>query len=330
MTTNQAAAKPKMSRRAVVVATMALFVCSLYHGWKSLSSPEVNWTENSSLRGRSLSVVNLPADSHGCRARNELKLRLSKAITSPTYLASFHVGGKVVSNVVQALTGLATTTQVNYSKRRIDHTVLFETHYPLHRALKLDDDDNFRGTILLLRNPISDILSSFNAFYARQYHYLTDLRAPEGDWIRYRDSAQLSAQIKTYEKFVTYWMTKYEDNREDLLLITYEGLTGGKGARFTKQIGNFLDKSRGVRINPNSIPCVWEQYVHERWHDDEDDGEDSSPTNAHHSFQERFDDRPFTQDQLRPVRRMLQNLDEKFGHDEQFSTIMKSYMNSLS
>jgi hypothetical protein len=118
--------------------------------------------------------------------------------------------------------------------------------HPLEGAIKVEDDDNFRGAILLLRNPVDAILSSFNAFYALQYHYLIDLRAPAEDqfrapvedWIRYRDSAQFAAQVKLYEKFVIHWMNKYKKNREDLLLITYEGLTGRRGEIFTKQIAN--------------------------------------------------------------------------------------------
>ena len=62
-------------------------------------------------------------------------------------------------------------------------------------------------------------------------------------------------------------MNKYKKNREDLLLITYEGLTGRRGEIFTKQIANYLDKSEGINvIDPDSIPCIWEKFVHDKWY----------------------------------------------------------------
>jgi len=337
MTTNQAAAKPMTSKRVVlqVAAALALSAyCLLHYAWLTESPPEQKWTDSTSLRGRSLSiaVADLPP-----RCRIPREYRLSKQPTSPTYLASFHGGGggKVVSNLAQALTGIAATNQVNYARRRINHSVLFETHYPLEGAIKVEgDDNNFRGAILLLRNPVDSILSFFNAFYARKYHYLIDFRAPAEeqfrasaeDWIRYRDSAQFADQLKAYERFVIHWMNKYKKNREDLLLITYEGITGGRGAIFTKQIASYLDKSEGINvIDPDSIPCIWEKFVRDQWYPNS--GHASTATT---SFQERADDRPLTQDQLFAVSRMLQSLDERFGRDDkQFSTIMNSYMNSL-
>ena len=135
-------------------------------------------------------------------------------------------------------------------------------------------------------------------------------------------------------------MNKYKRNRQDLLLITYEGLTGGRGAIFTKQIGNFLDKSEGITIiDPDSIPCIWEKYVHDKWYPDDGGGgggggghdatASTATSSTTRSFQERSDDRPLTKDQLRMVSRMLQSLNDRYGSDDQFSTIMNSYMNSL-
>eukprot|EP00984_Skeletonema_dohrnii_P038886 scaffold42663_cov266-Skeletonema_dohrnii-CCMP3373.AAC.1 len=120
-------------------------------------------------------------------------------------------------------------------------------------------------------------------------------------------------------------MNKYKKNRNDLLLITYEGLTGRRGAIFTRQIASYLDKSEGIHvIDPDSIPCIWEKFAHDKWY--QNNGDEYTTI----SFQERADDRPLTQDQIRVVSRMLQSLDERFGRrDKQFSTIMNSYMNSL-
>ena len=111
------------------------------------------------------------------------------------------------------------------------------------------------------------------------------------------------------------------------MLIPYEGLTGGKGATFTKQIGNFLDKTEGINIiDPDSTPCIWEKFVHDQWYPDGDDASPSTTT----SFQERADDRPLKQNHLHMVSGMLQGLDERFGNDDkQFSTIMKSYLKGL-
>lgn len=239
--------------------------------------------------------------------------------------------------MVQSLTGIATTNQVNYAKRRTDHSVLVETHYPRHGALTVDNDSNYRGTILLLRNPIDAILASFNNFYTQQYHLSSTIRAPVEDWIRYRDSAQLYGQIKLYERFIIHWMKKYRgpdnNSRNKLLIVTYEGLTGGKGAIFAKQIANFLHMDgEGVNVvDPISIPCVWEKVVKDHWYEDQE-GVDvaAEGTSISTSFQERTDDRPFTQEQLHVVVTMLRSLDERFGHDKQLSTILNSYINRIS
>ena len=290
------------------------------------------------LRGRTLSVIeggNLSVlrQTNNSRCHIKTEVRLSKEIISPTYLASFHGGGtEITSHLVQSLTGIATTNQVNYAKRRAEHSVLVETHYPRHGSLVIENDSNYRGTILLLRNPIDAILSSFNIFYTQQYHLPSTIRAPIDDWIRYRDSAQFSAQVKLYSRFVITWMKKYRDNRDDLLLVPYEGLTGGKGAIFAKQIANFLShdgkEGKGVNVvDPSSIPCVWEKVVKDQWFSQ---GQDSAPATPSTSFQERTDDRPFTQEQLRVVSRMLEGLAERFGHDKQLSNIMNSYINRIS
>jgi hypothetical protein len=97
------------------------------------------------LRGRNLSVEvvysSLPTtllggasgSNNNNRCHIKTEVRLSKDIISPTYLASFHGGGtEITSTLVQSLTGIATTNQVNYAKRRTDHSVLVETHYPRH------------------------------------------------------------------------------------------------------------------------------------------------------------------------------------------------------
>ena len=321
---------PRSRRRAmmrIVGASLAISLCTTFQFWLSnhQSPPAAgqSWTDSGSLRGRSLSAV----DVSSLRCRIPREYRLSKNPISPTYVASYDSGSEVVSNLVQALTGIATTTQVNYAPRRAERSVLLETHYPLQGSLKIRDEENFRGAILLLRNPITAILASYNTFASRQYRYSADVvRASEEEWIRYRDSA-FASQVKQYERFVTHWMNKYEENREDLLLIPYEGLTGGKGAIFTKQIGNFLDKTEGINIlDPDSIPCIWEKFVHDQWYPDGDDASPSTTT----SFQERADDRPLKQNHLHMVSGMLQGLDERFGNDDrQFSTIMKSYLKGL-
>jgi hypothetical protein len=301
------------------------------------------------LRGRNLSVevvyssspTLLGSNNNNNRCHIKTEVRLSKEIISPTYLASFHGGGtEITSTLVQSLTGIATTNQVNYAKRRTDHSVLVETHYPRHGALTVDNDSNYRGTILLLRNPIDAILASFNNFYTQQYHLSSTIRAPVEDWIRYRDSAQLYGQIKLYERFIIHWMKKYrgrptDDNnsRNNLLIVTYEGLTGGKGAIFAKQIANFLHMDgEGVNVVDSiSIPCVWEKVVKDHWYEDQEGVAvvaEGTPTPT--SFQERTDDRPFTQEQLHVVVTMLRSLDERFGHDKQLCTILNSYINRIS
>ena len=182
---NQAAAavatKPSGLKRVVLqaAAVLYLFAFSAYslrnayqETSRMLSSPE-------SLQGpnRSLSVAGSSNSSrcHHYDIITDIRLSEAKEIISPTtYLASFHGSGtEITSNLVQALTGISTTNQINYAKQRRadDHSILIETHYPAHdSSLTIEEDDsNYRGTILLLRNPIDAILSSFNTVYTQQH-----------------------------------------------------------------------------------------------------------------------------------------------------------------
>ena len=124
--------------------------------------------------------------------------------------------------------------------------------------------------------------------------------------------------------------TDDNNSRNKLLIVTYEGLTGGKGAIFAKQIANFLHMDgEGVNVVDSiSIPCVWEKVVKDHWYEDQEVAAEGTSTPT--SFQERTDDRPFTQEQLHVVVTMLRSLDERFGHDKQLSTILNSYINRIS
>lgn len=89
-------------------------------------------------------------------------------------------------------------------------------------------------------------------------------RGPNEDWIKYRDdlNSGIVYQLNQYENFVSYWMEKYPERRQ-LLMLSYEDLTDDfTGPIAAARIANFLGEAEGVEpIAAESIPCVWETIV---------------------------------------------------------------------
>ena len=94
-------------------------------------------------------------------------------------------------------------------------------------------------------------------------------RAPNEDWLEFRDHPNigLTAQLVAYEKFVEYWMNKYDD-RSNLLIVSFEDLIDNKkGWSIASRIAHFLGQNEGVEhIADRHIPCVWETIVNYKNH----------------------------------------------------------------
>jgi len=211
---------------------------------------------------------------------------LAKDPIAPTWQASFPgSGSRMTWSLVEALTGIRTNDDYDSHSRGYERVVAVKTHYPLKDARngfhKLDA--RFGRAIVILRNPINVIPSYFNL----QYEHLNHLpnhsaRGPNEDWLAYRDHPNygLAVQIANYEKFVDYWMQKYD--RQQILLISYEDMTDRMVGPLTAgRIAQFLGEVEGVDpIGPEAVPCVWEtivNYKNAAQHPGKDQPEISAP-----------------------------------------------------
>ena len=196
--------------------------------------------------------------------------------------------------------------------------------------------------------------------FAEQINHLPthSTRAPNEDWLKYRDhpSDGVLAQIKIYEKFVTYWMEKYAD-RSNLLLVEYEKLTSNeshkcaveiesnkidrqcmKGPMEAIRIANFLGEQEGVDpIAEESIPCVWEHVVNYKSEEEMNAGKRKDGRKLRKvdgdwvsSVRTGPKVRPYSKELLDEMLALLQRLAEKYSNDEEFVTIMSSYIETVS
>lgn len=135
--------------------------------------------------------------------------------------------------------------------------------YSLGRSCLFFSHQNFPPlTLRLFIHPCSCSL-----FYSTEHmHELPNhsTRGPQEDWLKYRESEAYGFyyQIQNYEEFVSFWMEKYPDRR-NLLLLSYEDLTNNYiGPMVAARIANYLGEVDGIDpIREESIPCVWETIV---------------------------------------------------------------------
>ena len=173
-------------------------------------------------------------------------------------------------------------------------------------------------------------------------------RGPNEDWVIYRDHEYhgVAVELLLFEKFVSYWMERYE-NRNDLLLVSYEDLTDDiYGPESATQIADFLGQSDGVKpIARESVPCVWQTIVKYK--------DVSLPPQPETRFRRRLDnipleegnshknhadpsslrtgpkERPYTEQNLREMIEMFQRLSSKYSYDKDFGRIMESYTTTV-
>jgi len=320
----------------------------------SLSSPASN--------KRSLSVA--LADG-GCLVTYA---RMTDHPIAQTWQASFPgSGARMTWMLIEALTGIRSNDDYDHRERGYENVVAVKTHYPVKDARRKHNilDPLFGRAIVILRNPMNAIPSYFNL----QYEHLNHLpnhstRGPNEDWIIYReDPGGYPYQLPKYEAFVEYWMEKYPE-RHQLLLVSYEDLTGNStGPIVATQIANFLGETEGVDpIAAESIPCVWETIVNYKnvAPPTEDTLKEAKAVlEAEIAPVEEVDVirsknkrrlgvvrgkthadpsslrtgpkvRPYTEQNLADMVAMFQRLAEKYNYDEYFVRIMDSYIETAS
>jgi len=266
-----------MGRRRALLAAALCFsatgAASLYRASNSLLpihdadllNTELMSISDSLLESSSRRELSIALPHGGCQVTYAHK---SEVDIAPTWQASFPgSGARMTWSLVEALTGIRTNDDYNSHERGYERVVAVKTHYPVKDARRRFKglDELFGRAMVILRNPLSAIPSYFNL----QYEHLHQLpnhstRGPNEDWIMYRDNAEFgfSTQISNYEKFVEYWMDKYED-RSNLLMVSYEDLTDNwLGPIVSTRIAGFLAEVDGVDpIAPEAISCVWETIV---------------------------------------------------------------------
>ncbi|KAL7530196.1 hypothetical protein ACHAXR_005823 [Thalassiosira sp. AJA248-18] len=306
--------------------------------------PELSPTDARNNQRRSLSIA-LP--NGGCKLTYA---NPSPTPIAPTWQASFPgSGARMTWILVEALTGIRTNNDYDSHERGYENVVAVKTHYPVKNAKNnfQNLDPLFGRTILLLRNPINAIPSYFNQEYEHLNHFPThSIRGPNEDWVKYRDDERgdLSFRLSQYESFVEYWMEKYPE-RSDLLIVTYEDLTDShRGPNEATRIANFLAETEGVNpIAPGSIPCVWDTIVDYKKvaPPPDQDPNDGDPVEEKQGLRRKLDlsdpsslrtgpkERPYTTQNLQEMGAMLERLAEKYSHNEDFVRIMMWYCETV-
>jgi len=199
------------------------------------------------------------------------------------------------------------------------HVVASKTHWPAITDTDFEalDPKYFSRAMLILRNPVHAIPSYFNALYEQENHLATHtVRAPEEDWIKYRDSEYVR-RLGLYEEMTIYWMEKYPD-RSHLLLVPYEALTDtAMGPIVAAQIADFLRQGEGVSvIEQETVPCIWEMLVNKK-------GTGSQRTGGPSQ-------RPYNQQNLVDAVAMFHRLIGRFHYDDNLVSILRVYVEAVS
>lgn len=323
----------------------------------SLSSPASN--------KRSLSVA---LANGGCLVTHA---KMTKYPIAQTWQASFPgSGARMTWMLAEALTGIRTNDDYDPRGRGFENVVAVKTHYPVKDARRKHNilDPLFGRAIVILRNPMNAIPSYFNLLYERKNHLPNhSTRGTNEDWIIYReDPGGYAYQFPKFEEFVEYWMEKYPE-RQQLLIVSYEDLTNNStGPIAATQIANFLGETEGVDpIAAESIPCVWEAIVNYKnvAPPTEDTFKEAKAVLAAAKSPAPVEEvdvirsknkrrlgvarvkkfpvdpsslrtgpkvRPYTEQNLADMVAMFQRLAEKYNYDEHFVRIMNSYIETAS
>lgn len=294
---------------------------------------ETSSTSESLLRPtrRALSELVRVEDAEDlCSYKRErlIAVALAEHDVSPTYQASFPgSGARMTHELIRALTGIAISTDHAYAVEtdRHRHSVAVKTHYPDPNGVPLDEfDEQFHGAVLVVRHPAKAIPSFFNFWYERVNHLANhSTRAPLEEWIKFRDTS-LVRQLQHYQQHMDFWMNKYEENRDKLLVVTYEDLTDDvKGPETTARIAEFLSKAEGVQtVPPEAIECIWKKVVKY-----EDIGI-KLKYGSHRKGGPK--NNPYTDIQLYALQLMMQEQRIKFQNHPEMVEIMNRYISEMT
>ena len=234
-------------------------------------------------------------------------------------------GSRMTYELVEALTGTTISNDHNYA---VDphvhkHVVSVKTHYPNRNGISLADfDDDFHGALLVVRNPVKAIPSFFNFWYERINHLENhSVRAPKEEWIAFRD-ANLKEQLKSWQNHMDYWLQKYKNDRNKLLVLPYEHLTdNARGPATALKLATFLDSAKGITAAPpEQVACLWHSSVKYM---------DEGVNVEGHSVRVGSTATPYTQSQYNAIQEVLQQQKWKYENDQEVFKIMDQYLRHL-
>ena len=155
---------------------------------------------------------------------------------------------------------------------------------------------------------------------------------------RHRESRQgLEFQMRRFEEFVSFWIEKYADDLDSLLLVSYEDITNEMiGPLATMRIAKFLAQTEGVvPIEEQSVPCVWKTIV--KYKNKPPPPRDSRRLMSREKLAYKINslrsgpqERPYTASQLGEMVAMFKRLIDKYPHHDGLVRILRDYVDYVA
>lgn len=247
---------------------------------------------------------------------------------------------KMTWKLIEALTGIVTGDEHVLNGHQWDRTVSVKTHFPHEHgnaAMGMTTNEQFPRAVLLLRHPKDAIPSYFNYLYEVQHNLPGhSTRAPMEDWLRWRD-ANYEEQMIAWAQHADFWLSRYSDDPEKILVLGFEGLTDDRGGPASALgLAAFLDRSNGIEtIDPEAVPCIWDKIVRYKEGDKDTTTPQTVGTLVFQTNQETGvaskrasgdgHDRPYTEQQLEKMLGLIREVHKKHKSNKQLVQWLRSY-----
>ena len=242
--------------------------------------------------------------------------------------------------LIEALTGIVTGDEHVLNGHEWDRTVSVKTHFPHEHgnaAMGMTTNEQFPRAVLLLRHPKDAFPSYFNYLYEVQHNLPGhSTRAPMDDWLRWRD-ANYEEQMIAWAQHADFWLSRYSDDPEKILVLGFEGLTDDRGGPASALgLAAFLDRSNGIdTIDPEAVPCIWDKIVRYKEGEKDTTTPQTVGTLVFQTNQETGvaskrasgdgHDRPYTEQQLEKMLGLLREVHKKHKTNKQLVQWLRSY-----
>lgn len=242
--------------------------------------------------------------------------------------------------LIEALTGIVTGDEHRLNGHQWDRTVSVKTHFPHEHGnneMGMTTNDQFPRAVLLLRHPKDAIPSYFNYLYEVQHNLPGhSTRAPIEDWVAWRDR-NFEEQMIAWAQHADFWLSRYSDDPEKILVLGFEGLTDDRGGPASALgLAAFLDRSNGIdTIDPEAVPCIWDKIVRYKEGEKDTTTPQTVGTLVFQTNQEAGvaskrasgdgHDRPYTEQQLEKMLGLLREVHKKHKTNKQVAQWLRSY-----